>query len=211
LRNLQQDVIPDWQGAASEMLVTLGKRWPAAVMNSLMNQFQPGAVPHYFTMKTMGGLASSNGLAIVPLLKDVLARVLPVLGAIRQDNIRWVFASGMARFSEAILNYVANNPNDKAITIDTFASEMFPPYEVMFSNWTKSSEKSVRLATMQAVGHMCALMSREQFESQVPKIIPQILNMYKKEAPLDHLPITLVREHSISLLDDGIYIVTLSR
>jgi len=186
--------VPDWQGGASELLVNLGRRWPAPVMSSLMNQFQPGAIPHYFTMKTMGDLASANGLAVVPLLKEVLARVLPVLGAIKHDNIRWVFASGMARFAEAILNYVANNPDDQTYTIGTFASEMFPPYEVMFSNWTKSSEKTVRLATIQAVGHMCALMSKEQFESQVPKIIPHILGMYKKEAPSEHTPITLVRK-----------------
>jgi arginine exporter protein ArgO len=33
-------------------------------------------------------------MAVVPMLKEVFARVLPVLGAIKHDNMRWVFAAG---------------------------------------------------------------------------------------------------------------------
>jgi hypothetical protein len=153
-------------------------------------------------MKTMGDLASANPLDTVPLLKEVLARVIPVLGSIKHDNIRWVFASGMARFAEAILQYHHNlaNVSDKSFSIDSFSSEMFPPYEVMFANWTKSTERKVRLATMQAMGHMCAIMAKEVFEAQVPKIIPFVLAMYKKEAPGDHFPIT---QAFVSILEAG--------
>jgi maestro heat-like repeat-containing protein family member 1 len=195
-------VIPDWQTAAADLLVMLGRRWPGPVMQSLLSQFTPGQVPHYFTIKTMGDLATANGMNVVPLLKEVLARVIPVLGSIKHDNMKWVFASGMARFAEAILLYMQNFEvaPDKSITLETFSSEMYPPYEVMFSNWTKSSEKKVRLATMQAMGHMCAIMAKDVFESQVPKIVPFVLQTYKKEGPLDHLPIT---QAFVSILEAG--------
>lgn len=171
-------------------------------MQCLLSQFTPGQVPHYFTIKTMGDLATANGMNVVPLLKDVLARVIPVLGSIKHDNMRWVFASAMARFAEAILLYVQNFAvaPDKSISLETFSSEMYPPYEVMFSAWAKSSEKKVRLATMQAMGHMCAIMAKDVFESQVPKIVPFVLSLYKKEAPQDHLPIT---QAFVSILEAG--------
>ena len=31
---------------------------------------------------------------IVPLLKPVLGRVLPLMGAVKLDNVQWVFANG---------------------------------------------------------------------------------------------------------------------
>lgn len=37
---------------------------------------------------------------------------------------------------------------------------------------------------------MCAIMSRDQFESQLPRLVNGILNMYKKEKDVKHLPIT---------------------
>jgi hypothetical protein len=46
----------------------------------------------------------------------------------------------------------------------------------------------VRLATIQALGSICAVLSRDQLEQQLPKLIPALLQMYKKEK--DHLPIT---------------------
>ena len=41
---------------------------------------------------------------------------------------------------------------------------------------------------MQAIGSICAVLSRDQFEAQLPKLVPTILSFYKKEK--DHLPIT---------------------
>lgn len=46
------------------------------------------------------------------------------------------------------------------------------------------------MTTIQAIGSMCAIMSREQFESQLPRLVNGILNMYKKEKDVKHLPIT---------------------
>jgi hypothetical protein len=44
---------------------------------------------------------------------------------------------------------------------------------------------------MQALGSVCAVLSREQLEPQIPKLVPTILGMYKKEKEL--LPLTQVQ------------------
>lgn len=48
----------------------------------------------------------------------------------------------------------------------------------------------VRLATVVAIGAMMAILPKEQFEAQIPKLVPQVLMLYKKEK--EHLPITQV-------------------
>ncbi len=126
----------------------------------------------------------------VPKLKDVIARVLPVLASVKQDNMRWVFASGLGHFCEAILNYVANTEkaSDKGLTVSSFSSDIFPAYEILFNTWVGSRESKVRVTTLQALGSMCLVLSKEQLETQLPKLIPVFLEVYKKEK--DQLPIT---------------------
>lgn len=65
--------------------------------------------------------------AVVPHLSETIGRCLPMLGMVRHDNMRWVFACVFARFSEAILNYVANieRAEDKTITVARFSQSMF--------------------------------------------------------------------------------------
>ena len=58
---LTQEVEPEWQGAASTLLSTLGLRHAQLVMKELLNKFQPGSSPHFFVVKTLGQLATSNG------------------------------------------------------------------------------------------------------------------------------------------------------
>jgi hypothetical protein len=58
---MSSDVTPDWQGAASRLLSTLGIRYAHLVMKELLVKFQPGGNPHYFVVFTLGLLATSNG------------------------------------------------------------------------------------------------------------------------------------------------------
>lgn len=186
----EKQVIAEWQGAASILLVQLGQRFPGDVLDRLLEHFPIGTQPHFFIMKTLGELSNANPLQIVPRLKEVLARVLPVLGAIKQDNMRWVFSSSVGYFCESILNYVANidQAPDKTITVDSFSSEIFPAYEIMFNTWLLSKENKVKLATVEATGSMCSVMKRAQFENQLAKILSTLLSMYKKDK--EHLPVT---------------------
>lgn len=55
------EVVPDWQGAASQLLSTLGIRHAQLVMKELLTKFQPGGNPHYFVVYCLGMLATANG------------------------------------------------------------------------------------------------------------------------------------------------------
>lgn len=119
-----------------------------------------------------------------------MSRALPILGQIKKDNMRWVLAACFGNWCEAIQIYLANmdSVEDKSISQETFSSEVYPAYEVLFNSWMVSRESKVRLATIHAVGQMCALMSLEQLGDQIVRIIPAFLKMYSKEKL--HLPIT---------------------
>eukprot|EP01119_Soliformovum_irregulare_P013154 TRINITY_DN3473_c0_g1_i1.p1 TRINITY_DN3473_c0_g1~~TRINITY_DN3473_c0_g1_i1.p1 ORF type:complete len:1648 (+),score=609.13 TRINITY_DN3473_c0_g1_i1:20-4963(+) len=188
----EKDVIPDWQGAASQVLVSLGMRFPKEVLEELMSRFSPGQLPHYFIMKSLGDFVIANPRDTVPKLKEVFARILPVLASVKQENLKWVFAAGIGHFCDAILTYVANfsdkDPNVPSLSVHAFSSDVFPAYEIMFNNWLLSKEPKVRLATIQALGSISAVLTREQLDAQLPQLIPNILNLYKKEK--EHLPIT---------------------
>ncbi|NWU16129.1 MROH1 protein, partial [Cephalopterus ornatus] len=58
---LSQDVIWEWQQAASNVLVAVGQRFINKVMKEVLTKFQPGILPHYFVLQTFANLSVSNG------------------------------------------------------------------------------------------------------------------------------------------------------
>ncbi|XP_031571388.1 maestro heat-like repeat-containing protein family member 1 [Actinia tenebrosa] len=88
-----KDIEPEWQTAASEVLVALGKRFDHEVMAELLDKLAPGSLPHYFVIQTLASLAAANAFGVVPFLKDILGRMLPMMGMAKQDNMKWVFAN----------------------------------------------------------------------------------------------------------------------
>lgn len=61
MRTLSKEIVPDWQSAASAVIVAVGSTYGQIVLDVLKDLFQPGSVPHYFVVKTMGDFATSNG------------------------------------------------------------------------------------------------------------------------------------------------------
>ncbi|XP_052816666.1 maestro heat-like repeat-containing protein family member 1 isoform X2 [Mya arenaria] len=185
----ENDVVPDWQTAASGVLVALGKRYCNEVMEEMLQKFQPGALPHFFVVQTIANLASANVYGMVPHLTAVLGTMLPMLGMAKQDNMRWVFSSAISKFSEAIIDYIANidKAPDPSVKKEMFSSEIFSAYDVIFNVWIQSKETKLRLAIVEALGHMCHLMARDKLEEQLPRILAGILGLYKKHQEPFHI------------------------
>ena len=53
--------MPDWQSAASALLVAIGSKHCNDVMTVLLDKFQPGVLPHFFVVQTLANLATANG------------------------------------------------------------------------------------------------------------------------------------------------------
>lgn len=56
-----QEVISEWQQAASNVLVAVGRRFINTVMEEVLTKFQPGVLPHYFVVRTFASLSVANG------------------------------------------------------------------------------------------------------------------------------------------------------
>lgn len=56
-----QEVVPDWQQTASNILVAVGNKYISEIMEDILGKFQPGVLPHYFVIQTLASLSDSNG------------------------------------------------------------------------------------------------------------------------------------------------------
>ncbi|XP_008321450.1 maestro heat-like repeat-containing protein family member 1 [Cynoglossus semilaevis] len=177
-----KEVIPDWQQAASNILVAVGNKHINDVMEEILNKFQPGVLPHFFVVQTLANLSDSNVYGMVPFLNAILGTMLPMLSMAKQDNMKWVFSSALRHFSDSILEYLANldKAPDPTVRKDTFSAEIYAAYEILFNNWLQSRESKLRLTVAEAIGSMCHLMAGEKLEEQLPKLIPVFLSLYKK-------------------------------
>ncbi|XP_033626005.1 maestro heat-like repeat-containing protein family member 1 isoform X2 [Asterias rubens] len=177
-----KEVNPEWQTAASGVLVALGHKYCNEVMEELVRKFQPGALPHYFVIHTMANLATANSFGFVPFLTATLGTMLPMLGMAKQDNMKWVIVNALSKFSESIEDYVANieNAPDASISRHTYSTQIFTAFDHVFNSWLQSKEPKLRLIVVEALGNMSKIISQERLEEQTPKLIPSILNLYKK-------------------------------
>ena len=73
--------------------------------------------------------------------------MLPMLGMAKHDNMRWVFSSALSKFSESILDYVANMENapDPTVTKEAFSNQIYSAFDVLFNVWLQSKEAKVGL------------------------------------------------------------------
>ncbi|XP_034031218.1 maestro heat-like repeat-containing protein family member 1 isoform X2 [Thalassophryne amazonica] len=179
-----KDIIPDWQQAASNILVAVGNKHINDIMEEILSKFQPGVLPHFFVVQTLGNLSTSNVYGMVPFLSAILGTMLPMLNMAKQDNMKWVFSSALCHFSDSILEYLANldKAPDPTVRKDAFSNEICVAFDVLFSNWLQSRESKVRLTVAEALGSMCHLMASDKLEEQIPKLLPALLTLYKKNS-----------------------------
>ncbi|KAJ7338263.1 hypothetical protein JRQ81_011005 [Phrynocephalus forsythii] len=179
-----KEVVHEWQMAASNVLVAVGRRFINRVMEEVLTKFQPGVLPHYFVVQTFANLSVANVFGMVPFLTSILGTMLPMLSMAKHDSLRSVFCYALQSFSESVLEYLANldKAPDPTVRRDTFSSEIFSAYEVLFNSWLQSREAKLRLAVVEALGPMCHLLPSEKLEEQLPRLLSGILALYRKPA-----------------------------
>ncbi|GAB1601977.1 maestro heat-like repeat-containing protein family member 1 isoform X2 [Argonauta hians] len=184
-----KEIVPEWQSAASGVLVALGARYCNEVMEVLVQNFKPGVLPHFFIVQTMSNLSTANVFDMMPHINASLGAILPMMGMAKQDNMRWVFCNVLQHFSESILEYIANiekapDPNIRKVM---FSREISAAYDILFNVWLQSKEAKLRLAVIEAIGPMTHIMNRSDLEEQLPKLISGILALYKKHQVPFHI------------------------
>ena len=59
-------------------------------------------------IKTFADISAANGVEFTLRMGDVLSRVIPVLGNVKKSPMKWVFATALGRFAEAIKHFKSN-------------------------------------------------------------------------------------------------------
>ncbi|KAM4689568.1 maestro heat-like repeat-containing protein family member 1 isoform 2-T2 [Discoglossus pictus] len=197
-----KDIVFEWQQAAGNVLVAVGRNFINCVMEEILVKFQPGVLPHFFIMQTLANLSTANVFGMVPFLNSILGTMLPMLGMAKQDPMKAVFCVALQHFSESIQEYLANldQAPDPTVRKDTFSGDIFNAYDVLFNNWLQNRESKVRLAVVEALGPMSHLLPNEKLEEQLPRLIPGILALYKKNVEAFYVTKSLcqILESSVS-------------
>lgn len=68
------EIVPDWQGAASALLVSMGTSFGKMVLEELSQRYTPGNVPHFYVVRALGDFASVNSFVLVPALDEIMGR-----------------------------------------------------------------------------------------------------------------------------------------
>lgn len=90
----------------------------------------------------------------------------------------------LCKFSEAIIYYCSNKEKapDQSIEKSYFSTQIFAAFEIFFNHWVKSSDAKLRHTTIEALGYFVNLIAHEKLDTEVPKIVPGLLNLYKKHS-----------------------------
>ncbi|XP_051871929.1 maestro heat-like repeat-containing protein family member 1 isoform X2 [Pristis pectinata] len=184
-----KEALPEWQLSASQLLVALGCRFINEVMEEVLQRFQPGVLPHIFVVHTLGNLSTANVYGMVPFLTAILGTMLPMLGMAKQDSMKSVFTIALGHFSESILEYLANldKAPDPTVRKDAFSAEIYASYDILFNIWLQNKDPKLRTSVVEAVGQMSHLMPHDKLEEQLPRLIPGILNLYRKHSEHFHI------------------------
>lgn len=180
---MDSEIVPDLQEAACSCIVSLANHVPELIVDTLMHLFSPGQIPHYFVVKTMGDVSVANPIRVVPHLRDAIMRMNPLLGSIKHDNLKWVFATAFWQFCEAIQTYIANidKGTDKTINAQSFATEFASAYDFFSSKWMATKDKRLGLAVLRALGQMTALLAPEYYEQIIARLLGNLLNFIRRE------------------------------
>ncbi|KAF3441780.1 hypothetical protein FNV43_RR15695 [Rhamnella rubrinervis] len=169
----------DWQRAASALLVSIGSHFPDLMMEEIFIHLSGPNSALPAMVQILADFASADALQFTPLLKGVLSRVLPILGNVR-DIHRPIFANAFKCWCQAVWQYNLEFPSHSPLggSIMSFLNSAF---ELLLRVWAASRDIKVRISSVEALGQMVGLITRTQLKAALPRIVPTILDLYKKD------------------------------
>lgn len=186
LRAMMENVTyePVVQMGSSAVLVAVGHEHLDLVLRSLINQLSPASVPHYTIAHTLGTLAAVNTHGVVPHIKEILSKMLPLLSLVKADGLKQAFAYAFGHFAVAVSEQIGDNvENDNITSIkDNFVTEFTIIFDVLYNQWLASYEPKVSESVLEALGPITRLISERQFNETVNKFVLSLLSLYRKPA-----------------------------
>ncbi|XP_052174886.1 LOW QUALITY PROTEIN: protein SHOOT GRAVITROPISM 6-like [Diospyros lotus] len=169
----------DWQRAAAGVLVAIGLHLPDLMMEELFLHLSGPNSSLPAMVQVLADFASADALQFTPRLKAVLTRVLPILGNVR-DVHRPIFANAFKCWCQACWQYGVDFPLFSLLDSDVI-SFLNSAFELLLRVWTTSRDLKVHISSVEALGQMVGLITRTQLKLALPRLIPTILDLYKKD------------------------------
>ncbi|XP_053610848.1 maestro heat-like repeat-containing protein family member 1 [Plodia interpunctella] len=173
---------PVVQMGASAVLVAVSHEHLDLVLRSLINQLSPASVPHYTVAHTLGTLAAVNTHGLVPHVKEILGKMLPLLSLVKQDGVKQSFAYAFGHFAIAVSEQIGDNVENGNITAIkyNFVTEFSIIFDVLYNQWLPSNEHKVSESVLEALGPITRLIPERQFNETVNKFVLSLLSLYRK-------------------------------
>ncbi|XP_022977462.1 protein SHOOT GRAVITROPISM 6 isoform X3 [Cucurbita maxima] len=168
----------EWQKAAAGLLVSIGSHLPDLMMEEIYLHLGGPSSALPAMVQILADFASSDALQFTPRLKDVLSRVLPLLGNVR-DAHRPIFANAIKCWCQAAWQHSVDFPSHSSIDGDVM-SFLNSAFELLLRVWAASSDLKVRISSVEALGQIVSLITRAQLKAALPRLIPTMLELYKK-------------------------------
>ncbi|KAL7594217.1 protein SHOOT GRAVITROPISM 6 [Lactuca sativa] len=180
-----KEIKADWQRAASSLLVAIGSHLPDLMMEELFLHLsaQNSALPAM--VQILADFATSDALQFTPRLKGVLSRVLPILGNVK-DQHRPIFANAFRCWCQACWQYSVEYPLSSILDSDV-TSFLNSAFELLLQNWATSRDLKVRTSAVEALGQLVGLVTRTLLKASLPKFVPTILELYKRDQDIAFL------------------------
>ncbi|TKY62093.1 SHOOT GRAVITROPISM 6 protein [Spatholobus suberectus] len=175
----------DWQRAATSLLVAIGSHLPDLMMEEIFLHLSGTNSTLQAMVQILAEFASTDPLQFIPRWKGVLSRILPILGNVR-DMHRPIFANAFKCWCQAAWQYSIDFPSHFPQDGDVM-SFLNSAFELLLRVWAASRDLKVRVAAVEALGQMVGLITRTQLKTALPRLIPTILDLYKKDQDIAFL------------------------
>ncbi|PON31771.1 Coatomer beta subunit [Parasponia andersonii] len=175
----------DWQRAAAWLLVSIGSHLPDLMMEEIFLHLSGSSSASPAMVQTLADFASADALQFTPRLKGVLSRVLPILGNVRDIN-RPIFANAFKCWCQAVWQYSMDFPTHSPLDGDVM-SFLNSAFELLLKVWASSRDLKIRISSVEALGQMVGLITRTQLKAALPRLVPTILELYKKDQDIAFL------------------------
>lgn len=176
----EKTISSEWQNSANTLLIAATRHNPQISAKLLLENFPQGKIPHYFIVKAMADFAQRYPKDFLPYLKDIMSRTLPLLGLLKHDNMKWVFAAALGRWSEAVVRVSLDYPEEE-VDPREYSASVRAALQHGITDWLPSKQQKIRLVFAQGLGYMCYIVDPEEFIKVIPKLIPEMVKLLKKE------------------------------
>ncbi|MED6125911.1 Protein SHOOT GRAVITROPISM 6, partial [Stylosanthes scabra] len=175
----------DWQRAATSLLVAIGSHLPDLMMEEIFLHLSGANSALPAMVQILAEFASTDPLQFIPRWKGVLSRILPILGNVR-DTHRPIFANAFKCWCQAAWQHSLDSPSHIPLGGDVM-SYLNSAFELLLRVWAASRDLKVRVASVEALGQMVGLITRTQLKAALPRLVPTILDLYKKDQEIAFL------------------------